>query len=150
MRAALAALVLAASAVLPVRADPPPPAEGSIRVASFNAALARKGAGVLIVDIDKRAPQVLAVAEIILRVRPDILLINELDHDPEGRAATDFAALLAEGVADLPGLDYPHVFTAPVNTGVPSGLDLDGDGRTAGAGDALGFGRFPGQFGMVI
>ena len=50
----------------------------------------------------------------------------------------------------MPGLDYPHRFAAEPNTGVPSGFDLDGDGRTMGRGDALGFGRFPGQYGMAI
>ncbi len=44
-----------------------------------------------------------------------------------------------------------RTFSQPSRTaGVPSGHDLDGDGRTMGAGDALGFGRFPGQYGMAI
>ncbi|HUF56576.1 MAG TPA: endonuclease/exonuclease/phosphatase family protein, partial [Thermohalobaculum sp.] len=50
----------------------------------------------------------------------------------------------------LEGLDYPHRFHAPVNTGVPSGHDLDGDGRQAGPDDAFGWGRFPGQYGMAL
>jgi endonuclease/exonuclease/phosphatase family metal-dependent hydrolase len=124
--------------------------EGALRVATFNANLVRQGAGVLIKDIAKRDPQVLAVAEILLRVRPDIVLLNEIDHDPEGGALGRLAGLLAEGVAGLPGLDYPHRFTAEPNTGVPSRHDLDGDGRTMGPGDALGFGRFPGQYGMAV
>lgn len=124
--------------------------KGAIRVATFNTALSRKGAGVLLKDIAARHPQVMAVAEIILRVRPDIILLNEIDHDPEGRAAARFADLLAEGVGGLDGLTYPHLFTAPVNTGVPSGFDLDGDGRTMKPEDALGWGRYPGHFGMVI
>ena len=44
-----------------------------------------------------------------------------------------------------------------MNTGVASGADLDGDGRVvagpgsdAYAGDAFGFGRFPGQYGMTV
>ncbi|MFK7944880.1 MAG: endonuclease/exonuclease/phosphatase family protein, partial [Paracoccaceae bacterium] len=122
----------------------------SIRIATFNTALARKGAGVLIKDIRDRDEQVLAVAEIILRVRPDIILLNEVDYDPAGAAMHGFADLLAEGLADLDGLDLPYRFTAPVNTGVPSGFDLDGDGRSAGPRDALGYGRYPGQYGMAI
>jgi Endonuclease/Exonuclease/phosphatase family len=125
-------------------------APGTFRIATFNANLVRQGAGVLARDIAKRDPQVLAVAEILLRVRPDIVLLNEIDHDPEGLALGRFAALLAGGVAGLPGLDYPHLFAAESNTGVPSGHDLDGDGRTMGPGDALGFGRFPGQYGMAV
>ena len=124
--------------------------EGSIRVATFNANLNRKGAGVLIQDIAKRDEQVLAVAEIILRVRPDILLINEIDHDDTGIAVNAFRDLLAEGVAGLPGLNFPHRHIGPMNTGVPSGYDLDGDGKIMGPRDAIGYGRFPGQYGMAV
>ncbi len=45
---------------------------------------------------------------------------------------------------------YPHAYVAPVNTGVPSGHDLDNDGSVGGAGDAYGFGAYPGQYGMVV
>ncbi|MCL5777687.1 endonuclease/exonuclease/phosphatase family protein [Limibaculum sp. FT325] len=125
-------------------------AEGAVRVATFNTALSRRGAGLLEQDILKRAPQVMAVAEILLRVRPDIVLLQEFDRDPEGRALAAFAALLAGGVADLPGLAYPHRFQGRVNSGEPSGIDLDGDGRRMGAEDAWGFGMFPGQYGMAV
>ena len=47
----------------------------------------------------------MAAAEIILRVRPDILLINEIDHDPEGKAVDLFAMLLEAGVPGVEGLD---------------------------------------------
>lgn len=42
------------------------------------------------------------------------------------------------------------MFLAPVNTGVPSGFDLNRDGRAEGPEDALGYGFFPGQFGMLL
>src|SRR5699024_9204094 len=45
---------------------------------------------------------------------------------------------------------YPYSFSAPVNTGVPSELDLDRDGTVGGPDDAWGFGEFPGQYGMVV
>lgn len=125
-------------------------AEGTLRFASFNASLVRQGAGVLIADIEDRERQVLTAAEIVLRARPDVLLINEIDYDPQGIALARFEDLLAEGLPGLDPLDYPHRFVAPSNTGVPSGFDLDGDGETTGPRDALGFGRFPGQYGMAI
>ncbi|MEM9762838.1 MAG: endonuclease/exonuclease/phosphatase family protein [Pseudomonadota bacterium] len=126
----------------------PAPAEGAIRVAQFNAALNRAGAGVLLSDIRKGHPQVSAVAAIIRAVRPDILLLNEFDRDAEGRALDTFAAQLAkEGAAPI---DYAHRFHAPVNTGVPSHRDLDRDGRSTGPGDAWGWGAFPGQYGMAV
>lgn len=123
---------------------------GAVRIATFNANLVRQGAGVLAKDMAKRDPQVLAVAEILLLVRPDVVLLNEVDHDADGIALGRLVALLAEGVGGLPGIDYRHVYGAAPNTGVPSGRDLDGDGRTMGPGDALGFGRFPGQYGMAV
>lgn len=125
---------------------PAPPAEGSLRIAQFNAALSRKGAGMLLRDLMRAEDrQIAGVVEILTLVRPDILVLNEIDHDRDGRALAALAGLLAEA-----GLDYPHRFTAPVNTGEPSGLDLDGDGRLHGPGDAFGFGFFPGQYGMAV
>ena len=50
--------------------------------------------------------------------------------------------------AELAG--YPYWFTAPSNTGVQSGFDLDRNGTVGAAGDAFGFGAFPGQFGLVV
>lgn len=124
--------------------------ENTVRIATFNANLNRKGAGVLIQDIAKRDAQILAVAEIILRVRPDVILINEIDHDDAGIAVDAFRGLMTEGVSGLPGLDFPYRHIGPMNTGVPSGFDLDGDGKIMGARDAFGFGRFPGQYGMAV
>ncbi|MBY8976665.1 endonuclease/exonuclease/phosphatase family protein [Rhodobacteraceae bacterium NNCM2] len=124
---------------------------GSIRAAVFNTAMARRGAGKLIHDIERgEDDQVRNVAEIILRVRPDILVINELDHDPAARALGGFRRVLADGMPDLPGIDYPYWHHDEVNTGVPSGHDLDGDGQQAGPRDAFGFGRFPGQYAMAV
>ena len=144
-----AALFLATSPVhaagLLLQKDP-----GTLRVATFNADMNRKGAGVLIKDIGDRDPQVLRAAEIIRRVHPDILLINEIDWDPQGLALKAFLDLLAQDNAGGPAWTAEDSMTAPVNTGVPSGFDLNGDGKTMSAADAWGFGRFPGQYGMAI
>lgn len=48
------------------------------------------------------------------------------------------------------GAHYPHLYAPRPNSGLRSGLDLDGDGRTTGARDAQGYGRFPGQGGMAL
>jgi len=147
------------------RVDCRPP--GTIRVATFNASLNRATAGELRRDLaTPDDPQARTVAAVIRRVRPDIVLVNEFDHDPAGAAARLFArnylqsrnALEARnsleassGAPSPPLLRLPYRFSAPVNTGVPSGADLDRDGRTDhGGGDALGFGAFPGQYGMVV
>lgn len=151
MRRALAlAAALAVSAPL-AGADPAPPAEGATRVATFNAALNRRNPGQLAQELRLGgSAQLAAVAEIIQRVRPDVILINELDHDEREIAASLFRAYLATGRGDADGIDYPHLFTAPVNTGAPTGRDLDGDGRSDGPADAFGFGYFAGQYGMAI
>lgn len=44
-----------------------------------------------------------------------------------------------------PPCRYPYVFTAPVNTGVPSSCDFDHDGKTDGPADAFGYGLHPGE-----
>jgi len=126
------------------------PERGTLRVASFNPRLERPGAGVLLKDIRDRAADIQAAARVILDVRPDVLLLNSFDRDPEGRALAAFIALLKAGAGNDPGVDYRYAYQGPVNTGHPSGHDLDGDGNASGPGDALGYGAFPGQYGMAL
>lgn len=96
------------------------------------------------------------VAAVIQRQRPDLLLLNEFDYDPEGRLATVFAdEYLGLGQFGEAAIRYPYRHFAPVNTGEPSGMDLNGDGRIGGPGrlhgeDAFGFGLHPGQYGMLV
>jgi hypothetical protein len=98
------------------------------------------------------------VAEIIQRVRPDVILINEFDHDAAGEAARLFRAnYLERSQNGAEPIRYPYAYSGPVNTGVASGFDLDNDGNVVNShgsraygGDALGFGVFPGQYGMLL
>ncbi len=135
----------------------------TLRIATFNTSLNRAAAGQLLRDLESgEDAQARAVAGIIQRVRPDVLLLNEFDYDEGGEALQAFeqrylgvaqvapdARSTSEAPATQP-LHYDFRFSAPVNTGVPSGLDLDHDGRTDGPGDAWGFGAFPGQYGMAV
>lgn len=136
--------------------DPPPDRTEPVRIATFNASLNRIEQGQLVEDLehaddDDRDRQVRAVAEIIQRVRPEVLLINEFDFDEEGLAAELFQdTFLSVGWNDAEPITYPHVFQAPSNTGIPTGFDLDNDGDVSSAEDAQGFGQFPGQFGMLV
>ena len=124
----------------------------SLRAATFNASLNRGREGQLLADLATgKDAQIRAVAEIIQINSPDILLLNEFDHDDEGRGVD----LFREKYLEVPQNGqspafYPYAFTAPVNTGVPSGLDLNRDGAVEGPDDAWGFGQFPGQYGMVV
>lgn len=123
-----------------------------IRFATFNAALFREEAGQLIADLSTPAEaQARAVAEIIQRLRPHVLLLNEFDYDEAGRAAEllqeNYLAVAQNGAQSL---RYPYHFSAPSNTGIDSGFDLDRDGVRGGPGDAFGYGLFPGQYGMLL
>jgi len=151
LSAALALTVLpgsgasAAPAGDPGRADP-------VRFATYNASLNRGAAGQLVADLSTPTnAQAGAVAEVIQRTRPDVLLINEFDYDA-GHAALrlfqqNYLAVSRNGSTPI---SYPYAYTAPVNTGVPSGFDLNNDGTVGGPDDAYGFGFFPGQFGMAV
>jgi hypothetical protein len=126
--------------------------ERSARFATFNASLNRATEGELVADLSTPDDaQAQAVAEVIQRVRPDVLLINEFDFDAQGTAAQLFQQnylSVAHNGADP--ITYPYRFVAPSNTGIPSGFDLDNSGMVGGGNDAFGFGAFPGQFGMVV
>jgi hypothetical protein len=126
--------------------------EGAVRVATFNASLNRESEGQLIDDLStKDNAQARAIAEIIQRVRPDVLLINEFDYDAEGVAAELFRDnYLAVSQNKQKRLEFGFHYVAASNTGLPSGKDLDNDGKVAGGGDALGFGEFPGQYAFVV
>ena len=153
------------------------PAAVTLRVATFNIEDVRTA--------DLRSgdsPRLRALAEVIQRLRPNIILLNEITYDQPGDPGFS--------TGDVPGqngqrlidhyLDVPQAqgltpiqyraFMAPVNTGMPSGFDLNNDGRIikqpppviedaqgrrtpeadAYAQDCWGYGTFPGQYGMVL
>jgi 3-phytase len=136
--------------------------DADVRFATFNASLNRAAAGQLVDHLshpevdDVFHRQARNVAEVIQRVRPDVLLINEFDFAP---AAVDlfrdnFLEVSQNGAAPI---EYPYAFIAPSNTGIATGFDLNNFGGTVttpgapGYGDdSFGFGAFPGQFGMVV
>ena len=123
-----------------------------VRFATFNASLNRNNAGDLASELaSPGSPQPDVIAEIIQRVRPDVLLINEFDFDVD--ALADFQANYLEvqhGTADP--IVYEYSYIAPSNTGVFSGFDLDNSGAAGDfvPNDSFGFGFFPGQFGMAV
>lgn len=129
-----------------------------VRFATFNASLNRGKAGGLIEDLRAGDPQARDVAEVIQRANPDVLLVNEFDYDPYGTAAQLFHdQYLAASQRGVPPVKFPYRYVPPVNTGVSTGLDLDGDGEANGeagsrgyGNDCYGYGLFPGQYGMVL
>lgn len=124
----------------------------NIRVATYNISLNRPRQGQLLEDLATgEDAQIRAVAEVIQLNNPDIILLNEFDHDDEGRGVDLFRRNYLEVPQNgtSPAF-YRYAYTGPVNTGVPSGLDLNRDGTVGGPDDAWGFGEFPGQYGMVV
>ncbi|WP_083390651.1 endonuclease/exonuclease/phosphatase family protein [Parafrankia soli] len=129
----------------------------TVRFATFNASLNRATAGELRTDLSTPDDvQAQTVAQIIQRAHPDVLLINEFDHDPLAVKlfADNYLARSQEGAQPV---RYPFRYIAPSNTGIASGFDLNNDGQVVtvpgapGYGDdALGFGAFPGQYGLVV
>jgi endonuclease/exonuclease/phosphatase family metal-dependent hydrolase len=131
-------------------------------------------------------PRLRRIAEVIQRIRPNIILLNEIAYDmpgapgfddahPPGQNAQRFADLYlaVPQAADVQALRL-KAWMPPVNTGIPSGFDLDKDGSITTAfpppgvpgpdgspppqsaegraygNDCWGFGTFPGQYGMAI
>jgi 3-phytase len=144
--------LLALAAVLVSTGDAAATSDSEIRFATFNASLNRNSEGALISDLSTPAnAQAATVAEIIQRVRPDVLLINEFDFDAAEEALRLFQDnYLSAGQNGAKPIVYRYRFTAPSNTGIPSGLDFSNDGTVGGPNDAFGFGFFPGQFGMAV
>ncbi len=134
-----AILAMAALLALPAMAEP-------LRIATYSPDLSRKGPGLLLRDIQSgKDAQIAAVIAVIKANDPDVLLLTGFDWDYDNLALDAFAARLAEA-----GVGYPHRHASQPNSGMPSGLDLDGDGRLGTGDDAQGFGLFPGEGGMAI
>lgn len=115
-------------------------------MASFHTGLSRAGPGLLLRDLTRGADaQIAAVVSVIAASKADILVLQRFDYDA-GHAALDaLAALLAAA-----GAPYAHRLALRPNSGRPTGVDIDGDGRSWRARDAHGYGRFNGQGGMAI
>ena len=166
-----AAAVLAGLTAAPSSAAPSSAAPGgkdraggptAARFATFNVSMFRNTDGELARDLavaadEKQDEEVRNVAEIIQRQRPDVLLLNEFDHDQGGVALRRFQDNFLD-VAQAPGvdpIDYPYAVAFPSNTGIASGFDLNRNGTVGTSGraygdDSFGFGEFPGQYAFAV
>ena len=143
--AGVVVVLLAACAMQARRAAP------TVRFATFNVSFYGDNADGLMQRLQAGDEAARKVAAVIQHLRPDVLLLNEFDYVADGSAADAFQRdFLAVGQHGQPPIEYAHRYFAPVNTGVPSGLDLNGDGKAEGPDDAWGFGRYPGQYGMLV
>ncbi|WP_291990637.1 endonuclease/exonuclease/phosphatase family protein [Luteitalea sp.] len=133
-------------------------ASPTVRFATFNASLNRDAVGQLLSDLSnpggadftttvgRRIQQARNVAEIIQRVRPDVLLINEFDFDLNGAPtasgvpmprgySSSAAGLFQSNFLSVPQgnavrgstspIEFAHRYTPNTNTGLHSGFDLN-------------------------
>ncbi|NYD56822.1 hypothetical protein BKA08_001060 [Nocardioides marinisabuli] len=145
-------------------AQPPPERGGppeSLRIATFNVSMFRTTEGELAADLadaddEAQDAEVRNVAEIVQRQRPEVLLLNEFDHDPEALALQRFQDnFLAVGQGGAEPIDYPYAMVFASNTGVASGFDLNNNGEVGQSGraygdDSFGYGEFPGQYAFAL
>ena len=126
----------------------------TVRVATFNISFSRPAAGELLSALLADEQPLRYCAAILQRVRPDIVLLNEFDHDGEGLDERALMLFLQRylGISQLgeAPLDYPYHLQIPTNTGLLCRADLDGDGVPTLPADGQGFGAFHGQYAMVV
>ncbi|BDX06571.1 endonuclease/exonuclease/phosphatase family protein [Planctobacterium marinum] len=87
-------------------------------------------------------------AEIIQRINPDVLLINEIDGNDNGETLAQYLEkYLGKSQSDQPPLEYPYIYQPDCNTGVSSGVNFRGLENSI---DNYGFGHYPGQYCMAL
>ena len=94
---------------------------------------------------DGKDPQASAAVAVIGALDADVILLTGIDYDARGQAVQALADRLAKA-----GHPYPYTLALRPNTGIATGLDLDGNGQRGEARDAQGYGRFAGQAGMAV
>ncbi len=129
-----------------IEADAADTKAAQIRFATFNTSLYRNEYGELAKELTSGSEHARKIASIIHSVQPDVMLLNEFDYDGGEAAKLFIENYLHRGTESR----WPYYYSAAVNTGVDSGLDLDGNGQTGTPNDAWGFGTQPGQYGMLI
>lgn len=91
--------------------------------------------------------QIKNIAEIIQLTQPDIILLNEFDYVADQAKGVDafLTNYLAKSQNGADAIEYPYVYLAPVNTGVKVPEQASTKRLSH-----FGFGRYPGQYGMVL
>jgi hypothetical protein len=112
----------------------------------YHTELSARGPGVLLAElVTARDPATEAAIAVVAATDADAILLLDVDYDPGLVTLTALSDRLAQA-----GAVYPFRIALPPNRGIPTGIDLDGDGRLGEASDAQGFGAFAGAGGMAI
>jgi 3-phytase len=138
----------------------------TVRFATYNVSLYARVPGEVVERLASGTDtQAASEAEIIQRIQPDVLLLNEVDYDKDAELIDTFQKKYLEvglnvsessqGPAE--SAIYPFRYVAESNTGAHSGFDLDRNGRLTDmpgsvdyGGDSWGFGQYPGQYAFVL
>jgi len=98
--------------------------------------------------------QIQNIAEIIQRVNPDIILLNEFDHvDKNHENILYFIKnYLGQGQNKQTSINYPYFYQGTVNTGVSVNESIKSDDKDnqPTTNNLHGFGYFEGHYGMVL
>jgi hypothetical protein len=116
----------------------------TLRIATYNAELTAQGPGLALQALERGSdPAQLAAAAVLTALNADVVLLTGIDYDLRGQTLAAFASKIG-------GAPYPYQLALRPNTGVATGLDLDGNGRLGEPRDAMAYGRFAGQAGMAL
>ena len=141
-------LTAACALAVAVGAAPVSASDDTLRIAVFNI---RELTASKIDAVDENGrgvdPQLSNAGSVVAEVAPDVLVVQEIDYVPGRDLPLEFWRRYVDPGAE--GGDLFQVYL-PVNTGVPSALDLDRNGQQGDPEDAWGFGRYPGQYGMAL
>lgn len=96
-------------------------------------------------DIRTQTPEINAIIGVVVENAPDVLVLTDIDYDYDWFALRAFQSAL-----EAKGAPFEFIYTAPVNAGLDSGFDFDGDGRFGEPEDAQGWGRFAGDGGLAV
>ena len=125
---------------------------GDVRVATLDAEISGGSSAEVLEELDGGMhPQARVLAETVQVNAPDVLVLTGLSYDEHQQIAETLNdEYLSRGQNGQSGVEYSHLYTAPTNSGIESGADLDGDGRVGGPADSLGYGRYAGERGMAV
>ena len=131
----------------------------TVRFATFNTALSRSEAGVLFNELSTGSCiQARCIATIIQEVKPDVLLLQEIDLPNGGEDMEGSHQLLdllinkyfcLGGKNPLPANHFQYKYPIQVNTGKTS-PSLSPIGHSKKGHNAFGYGKHHGQYGMAI
>lgn len=125
----------------------------TIRFASYNVSMYGNNAGEVLSQLETAEQQIRLrrLAAVIKKVRPDVLVLMEVDYDSQNKLLDLFRQnLLSIPLDDFEGIDYPYAYQIQTNTGLLSEVDIDGNGNISLPNDAYGFGNYEGQYASAI